>query len=118
MHSLRAHIDEAAKAGKAIGHFNFSNLETLWGMFRAAQELQVPVIAGVSEGERDFVGVKQAAALVKSLREEFDYPIFLNADHTYSFERVKEAVDAGYDAVIFDGVEKSFEENIELAKKC
>ena len=39
-------------------------------------------------------------ALVRSLREEYDYPIFLNANHHYSFDKVKEAVDAGYDAVI------------------
>jgi len=78
----------------------------------------VPVIIGVSEGERDFVGVKQAVALVKSLREEYNYPIFLNADHTYSVERIKEVVDAGYDAVIFDGTKLSFEENIAETKKA
>ena len=49
------------------------------------------------------MGNKQVAALVKSLRGQYDYPIFLNADHTYSFEKVKECIDAGYDSVIFDG---------------
>jgi fructose-bisphosphate aldolase class II len=44
--------------------------------------------------------------------------IFLNADHTYSFERVKEAIDAGFDSVIFDGAQLSFEENVKLAKQC
>ncbi len=78
----------------------------------------MPVIVGVSEGERDFIGVRQVVALVKSLRDEFDFPIFLNADHSYSFERVKEAVDAGFDSVIFDGAQLSFEENIKLTKKC
>jgi len=55
----------------------------------------VPVIVGTSEGERDFVGIKQAVSLVKSLREEYDFPIFINADHTYSVERVEEAARAG-----------------------
>jgi fructose-bisphosphate aldolase class II len=41
-----------------------------------------PVVVGVSEGERDFVGVKQVAALVRSLRDEYGCSIFLNADHT------------------------------------
>ncbi len=108
-----------AKAKKvAVGHFNISNTEGMWGVFRAAQSLNVPVIIGVSEGERDFIGVKQVAALVKSLREEFDYPVFLNADHTYSFERVKEAIDAGFDSVIFDGAKLSFEENVKITKQC
>src|SRR5438045_3094065 len=68
MKTLREAVAEAREKKVAIGHFNISNLEALWGIFRAAQGLNVPVIIGVSEGERDFVGVKQAAALVKSIR--------------------------------------------------
>ena len=116
--SLRDYIRQAEEKKIAIGHFNISNLEALWAIFNAARALDLPVIIGLSEGERDFVGVRQAAALVKSFREEFNYPIFLNADHTYSFERVKEVIDAGYDAVIFDGAKLSFEENVAVAKKC
>ncbi len=118
MKTLRETVAEAMKKGVAVGHFNISNLEALWGIFNAAKKLNVPVIIGVSEGERDFVGVRQAVALVKSLREEFNYPIFLNADHTYSIERVKEAIDAGFDSVIFDGAKLSFEENVAMAKTC
>ncbi len=118
MNSLREHIQEAEKKGVAIGHFNISNLEGIWGVFAAAQQLNVPVIIGVSEGERDFVGVSQVAAIIKSIREEFSYPIFLNADHTYSFERVKEAIDAGFDSVIVDGAKLSFEENVKMTKQC
>lgn len=118
MKTLREYIKDAEKEGKAIGHFNISNLETLRGIFNAAKNLNVPVIIGTAEGERNFIGVKQAVALVKSLREEYNYPIFLNADHTYSFEKLKEAVDAGYDAVIFDATGLSFEENIKITKQC
>lgn len=118
MKTLKEYIVEASKNGTAIGHFNISNLETLWGIFNASRKLNLPVIIGVAEGERDFIGIKQVVALIKSLREEFSYPIFLNADHTYSFDRVKEAIDAGFDAVIFDGAKLPFEENIALTKKC
>ena len=118
MKSLREYIDESREKGVALGHFNISNLEALRGIFNAARDLDLPVIIGTSEGERDFIGVKQAVALVKSLREEYQYPVFLNADHTYSFERVKEAVDAGYEAVIFDGTKLSLEENIKITKQC
>ena len=118
MKTLREYVRESQKKKTAIGHFNVSNLETLWGIFHAAQKLSVPVIIGVSEGERDFVGVRQAAALVASIRDEFQFPIFLNADHCYSFEKVKEAIDAGFDSVIFDGAKLSFEENVKTAKEC
>ena len=110
-------IKEAEEKKAAIGHFNISDTEMLKGIFSAAQKLKLPVIIGTSEGERDFIGVRQVVALVKSLREEYDYPIFLNADHTYSFEKIKEAIDAGYDSVIFDGAKLPFEENLEITKK-
>ncbi len=118
MKTLRQCLAEAVEGRWAIGHFNISNLETLWGIFRAARQRDLPVIIGVSEGERDFVGVRQVAALVKSLREQFTYPVFLNADHTYSVERVREAVDAGFDAVIFDGTKLGLEENIKAAREA
>lgn len=118
MKSLREHIADAELRHVALGHFNISNSDGLWGIFRAAKNLDVPVIIGTSEGERDFLGARQAVALVRSIREEYEYPIFLNADHTYSFEKVKEAVDAGYDAVIFDGAKLPLEENIVVTKRC
>jgi len=93
-------------------------LETLWGIFNAAKSLELPVIIGLSDGERDFVGVRQAVALVKSLRDQFDFPIFINADHTSSFERYKEVVDAGFDAAMFDGSELAMAENIKITKQC
>ena len=118
MKKLKEIIEEAEAGKVAVGHFNISNIEGMWGIFRAAQSLDRPVIIGVSEGERDFVGVKQAAALIKSIRDEFNYPIYINADHSYSFDRVKEAVDAGFDSVIFDGAKLPIDENIEITKKC
>ncbi|MBU1557378.1 class II fructose-bisphosphate aldolase [Patescibacteria group bacterium] len=118
METLKQIIKEANEKKIAIGHFNISNIEGLWGIFNAAKELDVPVIIGASEGERKFVGTKQIVVLVKSLREEFGYPIFCNADHCHSFESLKEAVDAGFDAVIFDGAQLPMEKNIEITKKC
>lgn len=118
MKTLRECIQEAREKKVAVGHFNISDSEALTAVFNSAKELNVPVIIGVSEGERDFVGIPQVVAMVKSLRETHNFPIFLNADHTYSFERVKEAIDAGFDSVIFDGAKLPFEENVQIAKRC
>ena len=116
--SLKEVLMEAESSGQAVGHFNISNIEGLWGVFRAAQAQNQPVIIGVSEGERDFIGVAQTRALVDSVQKEFDFPIYLNADHTYSVERVKEVIDAGYDSVIFDGSALPFEENVKQTRSC
>jgi fructose-bisphosphate aldolase class II len=48
-------------------------------------------LVGATEGEREFAGTKQLAALVRSLREKFDYPIFLNADRTHSLAKAMDA---------------------------
>lgn len=118
MKTLREYIQEADEKGVAIGHFNISNLEALHGIYNAAKKLDLPVIIGVSEGEEDFVGTEIAVAAVRAIREGDGYPIFLNADHHYSFERVKKAIDAGFDAVIIDAVKLPYDENVALTKKC
>lgn len=118
MKSFQQYIAEAVEKKIAIGHFNVSTVDGVYAVVDAAKELGVPVIVGVSEGERDFIGVKQISAVIKTLREERNQPIFLNADHTYSLERVKEAILAGFDSVIFDGAGLSFEDNVATTKKC
>ena len=118
MKTLKEYIKEAGEKGIAVGHFNISNLEALHGIYNAAKRLNVPVIIGVSEGEEEFIGREEVAALVKTICERDSYPIFLNADHHYTFESVKNALDAGYDAAIIDAVKLPLEENIALTKKC
>ncbi|MDI6821031.1 MAG: class II fructose-bisphosphate aldolase [Patescibacteria group bacterium] len=115
--SLKQAIEKAEKNKVAIGHFNVSNFEQLKAIANVAQKLNVPVIIGVSEGERDFIGVRQIVALVKSFKDE-GFAIFLNSDHTHTIERVREAALAGFDAVLFDGAKLPFEENIKLTKEA
>ncbi len=124
MKTLREYIKEADEGGFAIGHFNVSNLEMLHGVYNAALRLsdelghKVPIIVGVSEGEEEFIGKDEIVALVRNIREKDVYPLFLNADHHYSFPSVKSIVDLGYDAFVIDGAKLPLEENIALAKKC
>ncbi len=118
MKTLRECLQEAEEKKTAIGHFNISNMEILWAVVSAARKLNVPVIVGLSEGEGKFFGLKQAKAVVDSIRQEFNHPIFINADHSYSFDRLKEAVDARFDEVIYDGAQSPVEKNIEETKKC
>ena len=116
METLRNVLKQADAQATAIGHFNISDLVALKAVFEAARDLGVPVVAGASEGEREFMGVRQAAALVKSLREEYDFPIFMNADHTHSLHSALEAAKAGYDWIVFDVSTQPFEQNIRQTK--
>ena len=75
MHGLRDALEQSQKDGVAIGHFNVGDWVLLKAVFASEQELKVPVVVGASEGEREFIGVRQIAALVRSLREEFQSPL-------------------------------------------
>jgi fructose-bisphosphate aldolase class II len=115
---LRKVLQEAQSNGVAIGHFNISDWILLKAVFAAAQELNVPVLVGASEGERAFFGVPQVAALVKSLRDEQGFPIFLNADHTHSLDSAIAAAKAGFDSIVYDLSALPFEENVKQTKQA
>lgn len=122
MKTLREYIADAEAQKKCIGHFNIANIEGLWAIWNAAQAVseevgeQIPVIIGTSEGERAHLGAQQIVNLVQDLREDRQYPIFINADHSYSVESATAAIDAGYDMVIIDLAEQSYEENLAATK--
>src|SRR5258705_2023866 len=118
MRQLRDLLQQAQQNGQAIGHFNVSDFVLLKAVFTAARELNVPVVVGLSEGEREFVGTRQIAAFVRNLREEFDFPIFLNADHTHSLAKGIEAAKAGFDSIVFDLSALPIEENMRQTKQA
>ena len=118
MMSLRDVLKRAEANKVAVGHFNFSDLVAFDAIVAAARDKELPVMVGVSEGEREFTGVPQAAALVRAIRDEYNYPIFLNADHTHSIAHAEEAAKAGFDEIIFDGSALPFDENIKQTKKA
>lgn len=119
--TLREWIVWADENKVAIGHFNISDSEGFRAVVEGAKTVSdeigkpIPVIIGVSEGERDFIGLDEAVSLVNTAKED-GLPVFLNADHTYSVERAREAVDAGVDSIIIDGASESYEENVDMTR--
>ena len=118
MDALRSVLTRLEAEGSAIGHFNISDLVLLKGVLAAAGQIGVPVLVGASEGERDFFGVRQLAAVVNSMREEFDVPMFLNADHTHSLVKAVEAAKAGFDEIVIDFSALPFEQNVSSTKEA
>ena len=118
MITLKEALSDAQRRRIAIGHFNVSDLVGLKAVTGAAGVLNVPVLVGTSEGERNFLGVHEIVALVTSLRRQFEHPIFLNADHTHSPERAVEAAQAGYDMIGFDASTMALDKNIGLTKQA
>jgi fructose-bisphosphate aldolase class II len=112
MDTLRNVLSRLQQQGAALGHFNVSDLVLLKAVLAAAVEVKVPVIVGASEGERNFFGTYELAALVKVMREEQGVPVFLNADHTHSRAKAEEAAKAGFDSVVIDFSALPFEQNV------
>lgn len=117
MRTLREILQNADQSHTAIGHFNFSELVVFKAASEAASEIRLPLVLGVSDSERDFLGLAQAVALVRSRRVD-GQEIFLNADHTHSLERAEAAARAGFDMIVFDASEKPLEQNIAETRRA
>ena len=116
--SLRDVLTRLETEGAGLGHFNVSDQVLLKAVIAAAAETKLPVLVGASEGERDFFGARELAAVVKSTRQESDLPVFLNADHTHSLAKAIEAAKAGFDSVGIDFSELPFDQNVTRTKEA
>ena len=109
-----------AKAGHyAVGQFNINNLEWTKAILLTAQELNSPVILGVSEGAGKYMcGYKTVVGMVNGMLEELNItvPVALHLDHG-SYEGAKACIEAGFSSVMFDGSHYSIEENIAKTKE-
>ena len=109
-----------AKEGKyAVGQFNINNLEWTKSILLTAQELNSPVILGVSEGAGKYMtGFKTVSAMVKAMDEELGItvPVALHLDHG-TYNGCYKCIKAGFTSIMFDGSSLPFEENIEKTKE-
>ena len=109
-----------AKAGHyAVGQFNINNLEWTKSILLTAQELNSPVILGVSEGAGKYMcGYKTVVGMVNGMLEELNItvPVALHLDHG-SYEGAKACIKAGFSSIMFDGSHYPIEENIAKTKE-
>jgi fructose-bisphosphate aldolase class II len=116
---LNDYLQQAREGKYAIGHFNFATEDVLKAVVAGAKEAGAPcVMVGTSEGEVGFVGILEAVALVRAVAKDLDFPVFLNADHFKSIQKVQAAIDAGYDSIIADGSKLSMVDNIAFVKQA
>ncbi len=109
-----------AKEGKyAVGQFNINNLEWTKAILLTAQELNSPVILGVSEGAGKYMcGYKTVVGMVNGMLEELKItvPVALHLDHG-SYEGAKACIEAGFSSIMFDGSHYPIEENVEKTRE-
>ena len=111
---------QKAKAGKyAVGQFNINNLEWTKAILLTAQEMNSPVILGVSEGAGKYMaGYKTVVGMVNGMLEELKItvPVALHLDHG-SYEACYKCIEAGFSSVMFDGSHYPIDENVAKTKE-
>ena len=117
--SAKEMLNKAREGKYAVGQFNINNLEWTKSILLTSQELQSPVILGVSEGAGKYMtGFKTVAAMVKAMMEELNItvPVALHLDHG-TYEGCYKCIKAGFSSIMFDGSHYPIEENIEKTKE-
>ena len=117
--SAKEMLDKAKAGHYAVGQFNINNLEWTKSILLTAQELQSPVILGVSEGAGKYMaGFKTVAAMVKAMDESLGItvPVAIHLDHG-SYEGCYKCIEAGFTSIMFDGSHYPIEENIAKTKE-
>ena len=107
-------LNKARDGHYAVGQFNINNLEWTKAILLTAQELNSPVILGVSEGAGKYMtGYKTVAAMVKAMIETLNItvPVALHLDHG-SYEGAKACIEAGFSSIMFDGSHYAIDENV------
>ena len=112
-------LTKAKEGHYAVGQFNINNLEWTKAILLTAQELNSPVILGVSEGAGKYMcGYKTVVGMVNGMLEELNItvPVALHLDHG-SYEGAKACIEAGFSSIMFDGSHYPIEENVEKTKE-
>ncbi|USB33426.1 class II fructose-1,6-bisphosphate aldolase [Paenibacillus sp. YPG26] len=118
--SMKEMLNKALEGKYAVGQYNINNLEWTQAILAAAEEEKSPVILGVSEGAARHMGgfytiVKMVEGLIHDMK--ITVPVAIHLDHGSSFEKCKEAIDAGFTSVMIDASHGPIEHNIETSKK-
>lgn len=118
--SMKEILKKAKENNYAIGQFNMNNFQWVQATLKVAEEEKSPVIIGTSDSIVDYLGgFNLIVTFVEKVMEEMKItvPVVLHLDHAQSVERCKEAIDAGYSSVMFDGSKLPLDKNIAFTKE-
>ncbi|MFC0471469.1 class II fructose-bisphosphate aldolase [Halalkalibacter kiskunsagensis] len=110
-------LEHARQNGYGIGAFSAHNAETIQAILEAAQEEQSPIMIQVGQKVIQNIGLEPMKVLIDSLAKNVTIPIAIHLDHSRQFEQTMEAVQVGFQSVMFDGSALSFDRNIAITKK-
>ena len=115
--NLKSKLIQLQNERTAIVAANYYNFETCKGILLAAQELKQPVILQLTKSSLDYMGIKTAVSIGRTLSEELDSESWIHLDHCGEIEFIKRCLDAGFDSVMIDASDKPMDENIKITKE-
>jgi tagatose 1,6-diphosphate aldolase GatY/KbaY len=110
-------LKEVRRDNKALLAANFYNLETCKGIIRAAAELKQPVILQLTQSSIDYMGLKTAVKIGRTVSEDYNVQSWIHLDHCQDIELVKKCLNEGFDSVMIDASDKSLDENIKISRE-
>lgn len=110
-------LKEAYEKQYAVGAFNSYNLETMQATVEAGEEKNTPVIIAFGAKYMTNMSLRTAAGIAKSLAKEVSIPVCLHLDHCSDIDVIKEAVEAGFSSVMYDGSRLPYRENLANTKE-
>lgn len=116
--NMKKLIEIAQEKNTIAPAFNTTNLETTLAIMEAINESGKPGIIQVTPTNLKLSDYSYISKIVQMAEKEFEVPMSLHLDHGKTFEDIKSAVDAGFNSVMIDGADLSFEENIELTRRA
>jgi fructose-bisphosphate aldolase class II/tagatose 1,6-diphosphate aldolase GatY/KbaY len=116
--TMKEKLADFTKAGKALLAVNFYNFETLKGLLLAAKATNSSLILQLSESSLHYLGIQPSIAMARAMLKELDVEGWLHLDHGSNIDIVQRCLDAGFDSVMIDASEKSFEENVRITKEA
>lgn len=115
--NLKDSLQKFTKQKRGLLATNFYNLETLHGVLQAASDLNEPLILQLTQSSIDYMGLDTAVAMARAGLKKFNVEGWIHLDHGGSVDLAQSCLDAGFDSVMIDGSELSFEENIKITKE-
>ena len=116
--SLKKILEIAEDRKIALGAFNASSLENLMAIIKAAEELELPVVIMFAQCHEPWIPLKVIGPVVVQEAKKTKVPVCVQLDHGEDLEYLKDALDIGFTAIMYDGSKLSYEENLENTKKA
>lgn len=110
-------LNDAKKRGYGVPAYDVMNYETMNWVVEAAEELNIPAILMLYPEMQNMISIKQFVNMAKGIAKAASVPVSIHLDHSVDLDEIAEAIDAGFESVMYDGSKLDYEINVANTKK-